>query len=89
MLAIDFPEVNNRPPIEVSDEAHLGIPSYHGPVILLDQEYTFPGIITCWKLSKEDMELIQETGCVWMLVEGNIMQSTSLTTENPFKNGAL
>jgi hypothetical protein len=33
----------------------------------------YPVIISCWKLSLEDLNRINETGCVWLSITGNGM----------------
>ena len=45
----------------------------------------FGEILTCWQLSKEEMERIQETGCVWlsMLSYGRGLPPMALSVEKP------
>lgn len=43
-----------------------------------------PVIISCWKLSKEDFEEIQRTGCVYLTICSTGMPPVTLQTESPF-----
>jgi hypothetical protein len=45
-----------------------------------------PVVISCWKLTKEELEQINKTGRVWLWVYGAGMPPVSLTVENPFKS---
>ena len=86
MLPIDFPERNfvYTKPEGWTEEQCSDLPVWKGPVQLDDQGNTAPAVISCWKLSKEDMEIIQKTGCIWLSVTGNGQPPVSLFTENPF-----
>lgn len=41
-------------------------------------------IISCWKLSDEELKQIQETGIVWFSVMGQQQPPIWLGVENPF-----
>ena len=42
-------------------------------------------IISCWKLTKEELEQINKTGVIWFSVMGQSQPPVWLGTENPFK----
>lgn len=42
-------------------------------------------IISCWKLTKEELEQINKTGVIWFSVMGQLQPPIWLGTENPFK----
>lgn len=46
-------------------------------------------VVTCWKLSDEELKQIAETGEIWLhvLTFGKPLQPVLLTTENPFIDG--
>ena len=82
MLPITFKEMNfvlEKPP-EMTDEQCMSLPVYRGR----DAD-GFPIIVSCWKLSYEDLQLIQQTGCVYLTVSGTGMPPVSLHVETPFK----
>lgn len=45
----------------------------------------FPVVISCWKLTKEELEEIQRTGRVWLWVFGVTMPPVALETAKPFQ----
>ncbi len=45
---------------------------------------TTPAVISCWKVTKEELEEIQKTGRVWLYVMGNRMPPVHLTGIHPF-----
>lgn len=47
-------------------------------------ETEVPIIITCWKVTAEDLEEINKTKRVWMIVAGEHMVPVHLTGINPF-----
>lgn len=71
-------------PKDMTDEQCMDLPVWKGQVPVDDAGNTFPAIISCWKLSKEDLEEIQKTGCVWLSITGKGMPPVSVFTENPF-----
>lgn len=44
-----------------------------------------PVVISCWKLTKEELEEINKTGRVWLTVVGDTMSPVQLTVEKPFQ----
>jgi hypothetical protein len=82
MLPVDFDESNKifvKPP-NMTDEECTDLPTFQG----VDTS-GFPVIISCWKLSYEDLQEIQKTGKIWLSITGNGMPPVSVFTENPFK----
>lgn len=81
MLPTTFPQSNFvfTKPKDMTDEQCMSLPVCNTK----DQE-GFPVIISCWKLSKEDLETINKTGEIWLSITGRGMPPVSLFTENPF-----
>lgn len=46
---------------------------------------TFGEILTCWKLSEEELQTIRETGVIWLsvLTYGNPLQPILISVEKP------
>jgi len=44
-----------------------------------------PLVISCWKLTNEELEEINKTGRVWLYVCGQTMPPVSLQIKHPFK----
>lgn len=44
----------------------------------------WPVVITCWKLTKDELEEINKTGRVWLTVLGARMQPVEITVKSPF-----
>lgn len=82
MLPKQFTQVNFEftKPNSMTDEQCFSLPVFKGK----DSEGV-PAIISCWALSKEDLEEINKTGHVWLSICGNGMPPVSLFTENPFE----
>ncbi len=79
MLPTSFPQSNTE--LKLNDS--IAIPAFKGKNL---EEAGEKGIetITCWKLSKEDLEEIKNTGVIWLTVFGNANTQVLLETENPF-----
>ncbi len=43
-----------------------------------------PVVISCWKLTKEELEEINRTGRVWLWIWGRTMPPALLTIQSPF-----
>jgi hypothetical protein len=89
MLPTDFPQRNKvyTKPEGWTDEQCGDLSVWQGQVPIDDQGNMAPAIISCWKLSKEDIEEIQRTGVIWLQVHVGNMIPVSLFTENPFEHG--
>lgn len=68
------------------DEQCSDLPTWEGSVKVVGTEMEIPAIISCWKLSYEDLQEIQKTGCVWLSITGKVMPPVSVSVENPFVN---
>lgn len=42
-------------------------------------------VISCWKLTTDELREFMQTGRVWLVVVGQTMPPVSLTTINPFE----
>lgn len=84
MLPVNFKEANFTftKPEGWSDEECMDLPVYRG---LTPSPSNRPFLISCWQLSKEDLEEIQKTGKIYLCVSGYSMPPVSLFTENPFE----
>jgi hypothetical protein len=67
-------------PKDMTDEQCSDLTVFKGKT-----EDGFPVIISCWRFSKEDLETIKETGCIYLSINGNCMPPVSLFTESPFE----
>lgn len=87
MLPRIFPEQNTvyGKPEDMTDEQCMSLPVWKGPVPVDDEGSTVPAIISCWQLSKEDLEEINRTGVIWLSVTGTHLPPVSVFTENPFE----
>ena len=47
-------------------------------------EVGLPAVISCWKLTKEELDEINRTGRVWLTVYGLTMPPVALTIAKPF-----
>lgn len=45
-----------------------------------------PYIISCWKLTAEEIELIKTTGTVWLYINGYNTYPLAMQVKNPFKD---
>ncbi|HUR65456.1 MAG TPA: hypothetical protein VMZ03_03830 [Chitinophagaceae bacterium] len=86
MLPIDFPEANVtfQKPAGWTDEQCSDLRVHCGNVKIDEAGTEMPAIISCWKLSKEDLEQIQHTGVIWLSITGRSMPPVSIFTEIPF-----
>lgn len=66
-----------------TDEQCGDLPAWKGNVGT-EAEGQFPAIISCWKLSDEDLKTINETGVVWLSVTGQTLPPVAVFSENPF-----
>lgn len=83
MIPIEFKEANFTfvKPANMTDEQCMSLPVYKGV-----DSAGFPIIISCWQLNKEDLEEIQRTGCVYLMIVSNSQPPVSLHIETPFIN---
>ena len=44
-----------------------------------------PVVVSCWKLTKDEVDTLIRTGRVWMVIVGHSMQPAFLTAESPFQ----
>lgn len=84
MVPASFDEANtvlNPPPSMSPDECEpLNVwrgPTQDGPVV-----------ISCWKLTEEELEEVQRTGRIWLWVFGETMPPCVLIGKHPFNSEA-
>lgn len=46
-----------------------------------------PVVISCWKMTAEEMEEVKRTGRIWLTVMGATMPPAHLSGVHPFKTG--
>ncbi len=68
------------PPPQMQVEECEPLPVFRG-----EQLDGKPVFISCWKLTKEELEEITRTGRVWIIVLGNVMPLICPTGKNPFE----
>lgn len=86
MQAASFPESNHvldKPP-DMSREECDALSVWIGPANVKESDKSFPVVISCWKLTKEELEEINRTGRVWLYVWGQTMPPVSLAVACPF-----
>lgn len=44
-----------------------------------------PVVVSCWKLTQEELKEFQRTGRIWLIVAGNTIPPVILTAIKPFK----
>jgi hypothetical protein len=67
------------PPKGVGHDRCESISVWKGPL-----ENGTPVVISCWKLTKEELEEVNRTGRVWLMVWGESMPPVALKGVNPF-----
>lgn len=85
MLPTTFEQVNFTftKPKDMTNEQCMDLPVWKGNA-KDENGNESPVIISCWKLSYEDLQEIQKTGCIYLSISGHGMPPVSLFTENPF-----
>ena len=43
-----------------------------------------PVVISCWKLTKEEVDELLKTGRIWVIIAGKTMPPLSLTAKHPW-----
>jgi len=79
MLPVDFEQANATlgPPDDMSNCTGLRVHKGYD----IDG---LPAIVSKWRLSKEDLEEINTTGELWLIIYGHGQPPVCLTTESPF-----
>ena len=77
MIAVDFLEKNITftRPADMTDEECGSLPAYSDGT----------QVISCWKLTPEDLNRVNETGHIWLGVCMPIPPPVWMSTETPFK----
>lgn len=81
MIACSFPESNHvldKPP-DMSYEECDPLSVWAG-----QSSDHIPLVVSCWKLTKDELEEFQKTGRVWLTVIGRTMPPVALTVKSPF-----
>lgn len=83
MIPVQFKEANFTftKPDNMTDEQCMSLPVFRGK-----DQGGIPVIISCWKLSKEDLDDINKTGQIYLSIAGDGMPPVSIFTENPFSS---
>lgn len=79
---INFPGANVRldAPPGLEEQVH-DIVAYKGPCTCGDCPEQ---VVTCWRLSPEELEQVKKTGVVWLYLMGPSMQPAYIGTDSPF-----
>lgn len=82
MIATSFSEENLilDPPPQLREENIECLPVFAGRA-----EDGTPIVISCWKITAEEMEEMKKTGRVWLMVFGHGMPVVSVVGKNPFR----
>lgn len=81
MIPIEFKEQNKifHKPADMTDEECQSLNVWQGK-----DQAGFPNIISCWKLTEEELKTVNETGVVWLTIVGNGMPPVSVSGIYPF-----
>ena len=87
MIPTSFDESNNAlsPPDDMTADECSSLSVWQGDAPIGERDATIPVTISCWKLTKDELDLINQTGRVWLTVYGGGMPPVSLQIENPFE----
>jgi len=90
MLPTDFDESNKiyTKPEGWDDDQCLDLPVQKGNLIIDDKGTRAHALVSCWRLSKEDLEEIQRTGVIWLSVIGYGMPPVSLHSQKPYQESS-
>lgn len=82
MIPVAFDEENTilQTPPGTPIENCEAISVFAGP-----NEGGYPVIVSCWKMTREEVDEVQRTGRIWMTVLGYGMQPVVLSGTSPFK----
>lgn len=56
------------------------------PVVRAEMTDGTPVLVSAWELTVDELEEIQRTGRVWLLVIGNAQPPVGLTVESPYQD---
>lgn len=92
-----------KKPQNMTEEQCLDLPTFRGEQYILKKplapgekldpeklgpDEKFPVVISCWQLSAEEMEEIQRTGKVWLIVTSTSIPPMAVTTHKPTFDGS-
>lgn len=82
MYPVKFAEQNIifERPYDMNDEECKPLPAFKGP-----DEHGFPVVISCWELTREEVDQVIGTGKIWSVVVCTQPSPMSLQTNSPFK----
>ena len=82
MISVAFDEENSllHPPPNMRAEDCETISVFQGTT-----SHGIPIVVSCWKLTKEELEEVKRTGRVWLTVLGVTMQPAVIEGISPFK----
>jgi hypothetical protein len=72
-------------PEDVTPEDVVPLSVFRGG-INLQSGLQVPIIISCWKLTKEELELINKTGRIWLWIYATQMPPVSVEVKSPFES---
>jgi hypothetical protein len=82
MIAASFDEANTvlDTPKGMTPDNCEPLSVWRGPL-----DNGIPAVISCWKLTQNELEEINRTGRVWLLVMGSTMPPVALSGSRPFQ----
>jgi hypothetical protein len=88
--AASFDQENTifNPPEGVSNKDCNSISAYRGDINYEDEDgnpMSAECVITCWRLTKEELEEVNRTGRIWLYIHGTGMPPVSVSGSNPFE----
>ena len=81
MEPCDFAESNGvlSKPEDMTHDQCSSLPVWRG----MSQD-NVPWVISCWKLTKEEVEELLKTGHLWVFIAGKTMPPLALTAKHPW-----
>lgn len=87
MQAISFNESNAclGPPEGMTPEEVSALSIWRGEMLFHGMDRPVMTVVSCYKLSKEELEEVNKTGKVWLAIMGPTMLPAALMGISPFK----
>lgn len=81
MQGVDFPQANFTfgKPSSATDEQCGSLRVYKG----VDRSLDWPVVVSCWQLSPEELEQVQQTGKIYIRMYTEIIPPIGVDTVNP------
>jgi len=84
MIPSNFDQANSQllPPEGMSEDEVGTLCAYRG----VYEETDEPFVVTCFKPTREELDEIEKTGRVWVIMLGESIPPISISSENPWES---